>query len=142
MEIIKIQYLNNDVKRLEKIDKGDWIDLYAAEDTLCLAGKVTLVHLGVAMQLPIGYEAHLVPRSSTFKNFGVIQANHQGVIDNSYCGPNDWWYFPAIVLNEDKLIKKGSKICQFRIMKKQPEIQFVEEPLTSENRGGFGSTGK
>ena len=142
METITIQYLNDEVKRLEKIEKGDWIDLYVAKETVCVKGKVTLVHLGCAMKLPEGYEAHLAPRSSTFKNFGVIQANSVGVVDNSYCGPNDWWYFPAIALDEDKVIPKGAKLCQFRIVKKQPELNFVEGTLIGEDRGGFGSTGE
>lgn len=142
IETIKIQYLNDDVKRLEKIEKGDWIDLYAAEDVLCKENALTLIHLGVAMKLPEGYEAHLAPRSSTFKNFGVIQANSVGVVDNSYCGPNDWWRFPAIALRQDRMIRKGDKICQFRIMKKQPTINFEETTLVGEDRGGFGSTGK
>lgn len=142
METIKIQYLNDDVKRLEKIDKGDWIDLYVAQDTIVLENQVTLIPLGVAMKLPEGYEAHLAPRSSTYKNFGIIQANSVGVVDNSYCGPNDWWYFPAISLKGNKLIDKNSKICQFRIVKKQPEIIFEECILTDPDRGGFGSTGK
>lgn len=139
---ILIQYLNDDVKRLARIDKGDWIDLYAAEDAECEPNKVKLINLGVAMQLPEGYEAHIVPRSSTFKNFHVIQANHMGVVDNSYCGPDDWWYFPAIALDQKQIIHKGDKICQFRIMEKQPEINFAEvERLVAPNRGGFGSTG-
>lgn len=142
-ETIKIKYLNDSVKRLSKIDKGDWIDLYAAKDTVCKKDEVTLVHLGVAMQLPEGYEAHIVPRSSTFKNFHVIQSNHMGVVDNSYCGPNDWWFFPAILVGEEtKTIHAGDKICQFRIMKKQPELKFEEvDELTGKDRGGFGSTG-
>ena len=94
------------------------------------------------MKLPDGYEAHLAPRSSTYKNFHIIQANSVGVVDNSYCGPNDWWFFPALALNEDVQIKKGDKICQFRIVKKQPEIEFIETNLVGEDRGGFGSTGR
>lgn len=142
---IKIQYLNDTIPRLEKIEKGDWIDLCAAEDVLVKAGetKPTLIPLGVAMKLPDGYEAHLAPRSSTYKHFGIIQANSVGVVDNSYCGANDWWYFPAIALNADAQIKKGERICQFRIMEIQPQIEFVEvEKLEDKDRGGFGSTGK
>jgi len=142
-ETIKIQYLNDEVKRLSKIEKGDWIDLYTAEDYDLFEGKLQLLHLGVAMKLPEGYEAHIVPRSSTFKNFQIIQSNHQGVVDNSYCGPNDWWYFPAISMKTGQNhIPKGSKICQFRIMKKQPDLVFDEvEKLDGNDRGGFGSTG-
>lgn len=140
---IKIQYLDDTIKRITKIDKGDWIDLCAAENTVCKENELTLIPLGVAMKLPNGYEAHLAPRSSTYKNFKIIQANSVGVVDNSYCGPNDWWYFPAISLSGDRIVKKGDRICQFRIMKKQPEIEFeVVEKLEDKDRGGFGSTGK
>ncbi len=143
MTEIKIQYLNDDIKRLEYIDgKSDWIDLRAAENVTLKAGEFKLIHLGVAMQLPDGYEAHIVPRSSTFKNFGVIQANSMGIVDESYCGPNDWFYFPAIALR-DTDIKINDRICQFRIEKHQPEIVFCEvEQLENEDRGGIGSTGK
>ena len=93
------------------------------------------------MKLPDGYEAHLAPRSSTYSKYGVIQANSVGVVDNSYCGPSDWWYFPAIALEKDVEIKKGDRICQFRIMEKQPGLKFVEGKMTDKDRGGFGSTG-
>lgn len=140
---IKIQYLDDSITRLKKIEKGDWIDLYAAENTVVKENEVTLIPLGIAMKLPDGYEAHLAPRSSTFKNFKIIQANSVGVIDNSYCGPDDWWYFPAISLSGERMIKKNEKICQFRIIEKQPEIVFEEvKNLTDKNRGGFGSTGR
>lgn len=141
MEKIKIQYLEADTPRLEYIDgKSDWIDLRAAEDVELKAGEFRLIHLGVAMQLPKGYEAHIVPRSSTFKNFGVLQANHMGVVDESYCGPGDWWRFPALAMR-DTTIRKNDRICQFRIMKHQPAIVFEEGRLSGEDRGGFGSTG-
>ena len=92
MKNIKIQYLNDDIKRLEYIDgKSDWIDLRAAEDIVLKKDEFRLIPLGVAMQLPEGYEAHIVPRSSTYKNFGIIQTNHMGVVDETYAGPNDWW---------------------------------------------------
>lgn len=145
METITIQYLDKTIPRLEKLEKGDWIDLCAAKDTVvkCDSDKPTLIPLGVAMKLPDGYEAHLAPRSSTYKNFGIIQANSVGVIDNSFCGPNDWWCFPAIALKKDVTIKKGERICQFRIIENQPQIEFVEvEKLKDKDRGGFGSTGK
>lgn len=143
MKKIKIQYLDDTIKRITKIDKGDWIDLCAAENIVCKENEVTLIPLGVAMKLPDGYEAHLAPRSSTYKNFKIIQANSVGVIDNSYCGPDDWWYFPAISLNGERMIKKNERICQFRIIEKQPEIVFEEvKNLTDKNRGGFGSTGR
>ena len=138
---ITVQYLNDSIERLKKIEKGDWIDLRAAYDYTIKKGEFTLIHLGVAMKLPDGYEAHLAPRSSTYSKYGVIQANSVGVVDNSYCGPSDWWYFPAIALEKDVEIKKGDRICQFRIMEKQPDLKFVEGKMVDKDRGGFGSTG-
>src|SRR5574344_358649 len=108
---ITVQYLNDTIEKLQKIDKGDWIDLRAAHDYSIKKGEYKLIHLGVAMKLPDGYEAHLAPRSSTYSKYGVIQANSVGVVDNSYCGPSDWWYFPAIALEKDVEIKKGDRIC-------------------------------
>jgi len=105
------------------------------------AGEFKLIHLGVAMQLPEGYEAHVVPRSSTYKNFGIIQTNHCGIIDGSYCGPDDWWYMPVYALR-DTVIHKNDRICQFRIIENQPKLVFDEvEKLDGNNRGGIGSTG-
>lgn len=142
METIIIKYLNEEIERLRYIDgKSDWIDLRAAEDTELKKGEFKLINLGVAMKLPKGYEAHIVPRSSTYKNFGIIQANHMGIIDESYCGDNDFWRFPAIAMR-DTIIHKNDRICQFRIMKHQPFIEFEEvEILGEKDRGGFGSTG-
>lgn len=142
-ETIKIKYIDKDMPKLEYIDgeKSDWIDLRSAEDVEMEAGEFRIINLGVAMQLPDGYEAHIVPRSSTFKKFGIIQSNHFGCVDNSYCGDEDWWRFPALAMR-DTHIYKGDRICQFRIMKKQPEITFEEvDHLGNKNRGGFGSTG-
>lgn len=140
-EIIKIKYFDNKITKIEKIDKGDWIDLRAAETIELKAGEFKLIKLGVGMILPQGYEAHIVPRSSTFKNFGIIQTNHCGVIDASYCGDNDQWHFPAYALR-DTIIHKNDRICQFRITKKQPTVEFeVVEHLNETDRGGFGSTG-
>lgn len=143
MEKIRIQYLDDTVERLRYIDgKSDWIDLRAAEEVTMAAGEFRLIPLGVAMQLPKGYEAHIVPRSSTYKNFGIIQTNHTGIVDNSYCGPNDWWYMPAYALR-DTVIRKNDRICQFRIVKNQPELDFEEtERLGGHDRGGLGSTGR
>lgn len=142
METIIIKYLNEEIERLRYIDgKSDWIDLRSAEDTELKKGEFKLINLGVAMKLPKGYEAHIVPRSSTYKNFGIIQANHMGIIDESYCGDNDFWRFPAIAMR-DTIIHKNDRICQFRIMKHQPFIEFEEvEILGEKDRGGFGSTG-
>lgn len=142
MDKIKIKYFTKDIVRLEKISKGDWIDLRAAEKIVLNKGEFKLIPLGVAMQLPKGYEAHVVPRSSTYKNFGIIQTNSMGVIDESYCGDNDQWFFPAYALR-DTVINVNDRICQFRIMEHQPELEFeAVEELFNEDRGGHGSTGK
>lgn len=137
---ITVQYLDETVTRLTENEKGDWIDLYAAETVTLQKGEHKLIHLGVAMKLPDGYEAHLVPRSSTYKKWGIIQANHTGIIDNSYSGPNDWWMMSAIAMR-DTVINKGDKICQFRIVERQPPLIFEEGKMEGEDRGGFGSTG-
>ena len=143
MEQIKIKYLTDKIDKLAYIDgKSDWIDLRASEEVTLKQGEFALVPLGVAMELPKGYEAHIVPRSSTYKNFGVIQANHCGVVDGSYCGDNDMWRMPVIAMR-DTQIHVNDRICQFRIMKNQPEILFEEvEHLEGKDRGGFGTTGK
>lgn len=142
METIKIKYFDNEINHIEKIDKGDWIDLRAAEYVEMKKGEYRLIKLGIGMILPKGYEAHVVPRSSTFKNFGIIQTNHCGIIDESYCGDNDQWHFPAYALR-DTIIHKNDRIYQFRIVKKQPTVEFeVVDHLSETNRGGFGSTGK
>lgn len=143
MEKIQIKYLSSQIDKLRCIDgKSDWIDLRAAERVELKAGEFRLIPLGVAMQLPKGYEAHILPRSSTFKNFGVIQTNHMGLIDETYCGNGDQWHFPAYALRDTE-IHINDRICQFRVMKHQPQIEFEEvEQLSGENRGGIGSSGK
>ena len=143
MQTIKIKYFTDEIEKLTYIGgKSDWIDLRAAKKVEMKAGDFCLIPLGVAMELPKGYEAHIVPRSSTFKNFGIIQTNRMGVIDETYCGNNDQWFFPAYALR-DTVIEVNDRICQFRIMKHQPSIYFEEVPeLISEDRGGHGSTGK
>lgn len=142
MEKIVIKYFTDKIEKLRYIDgKSDWVDLRAAEDVTMKKGEFKLISLGVAMQLPKGYEAHVVPRSSTYKNFGIIQANHMGVIDESYCGDNDCWFFPAIAVRDTE-IHVNDRICQFRIMEHQPVIEFEEtDVLTGKDRGGFGSSG-
>lgn len=138
---IKIKYRYPDITHIEKIKIGDWIDLRVAEDTHLKRDEFKLIDLGVAIQLPKGYEAIVVPRSSTFKNFKIIQANSMGVIDNSYCGPEDYWKFPAIALR-DTVLHKNDRICQFRIQKIQPKLEFeTVTDLSNVNRGGIGSTG-
>lgn len=139
---IKIKYFSDDIERLEYIaDKSDMIDLRAAEDVTMKAGEFALIPLGVAMELPNGFEAHIYPRSSTYKNYGLTQANSVGIIDNSYCGDNDQWMYPAIA-SRDVTIHKNDRICQFRIVRNQPEIVLDEvKKLDGKDRNGFGSTG-
>ncbi len=142
MAEIHIKYFSQEIEKLQYIGgKSDWIDLRSAAEIELKAGEFKLIPLGIGMKLPEGYEAHVVPRSSTFKNFGVIQTNSMGVIDETYCGDNDQWFFPAYALR-DTTIHVNDRICQFRIMKHQPEVVFIEEEhLGGNDRGGFGSTG-
>lgn len=141
MEEIKILYHNKNIGHIEEIVGGDWYDLRAAETVEMKAGEFKLISLGVSMKLPEGYEAHIAPRSSTFKKWGLIQVNSIGVVDNSYSGTNDIWRYPALAMR-DTVIYEGDRICQFRITKKQPEIKFIEvDKLDSVDRNGFGSTG-
>lgn len=142
---VKIKYQEGATK-LKTIEKGDWIDLYAAEDVTLKQGESALVSLGFAMEFPEEYEAHLLPRSSTFKKWGIIQTNSMGIIDHTYCGDKDIWKMPVYCLvpkdGEVTHIKKGDKICQFRLMKRMKEVKFNEvDSLNNEDRGGFGSTG-
>lgn len=140
---IKIKYFSEEIDKLTYIDgKSDWIDLRAAKEMELKAGQYAMIPLGVGMKLPEGYEAHIVPRSSTYKNFGLIQTNHMGVVDESYCGDNDQWHMPVYALR-DTVIHVNDRICQFRIMEHQPKIIFEEvTALDAKDRGGFGSTGK
>ena len=141
MHTIQIRYHDADLPRVEKLAQGNWIDLRAAEDVEMKAGEFRNISLGVSMRLPEGYEAHLVPRSSTFKKWGILQVNSMGVIDNSYCGDNDVWGFPALAMR-DTVIHKGDRICQFRLQKVMEPVEFVEAAhLDAPDRGGFGSTG-
>lgn len=142
MEKIKVKYVSDDVLRMEKITKGDWIDLRSSVDLELKAGESAIIPLGVCIQLPSGYEALLAPRSSTFKNYGLIQTNSIGVIDETYCGDGDVWGFP-VYATRDTNIKVNDRICQFRIIEHQPELEIEEvEYLGNEDRNGFGSTGK
>lgn len=138
---IKIKYFTN-IEKIKQIPNGDWVDLRSAIDVTLKKGEFTIIPLGVGMKLPFGYEAHIVPRSSTYKNYGIIQTNHIGVIDNSYSGDNDQWGMPVIAMR-DTTIHKNDRICQFRITQKQPDFEFTEvKCLDTKSRGGFGSTGK
>ena len=140
---IKIKYFTDKIEKLAYIGgKSDWVDLRSAEDVTLKKGELKLIPLGIAMELPKGYEAHVVPRSSTYKNFGVIQTNHMGVIDETYCGDNDQWFMPVLAMRDTR-IHVNDRICQFRIMEHQPELVFEEtEILGHADRGGHGSTGK
>jgi dUTP pyrophosphatase len=143
MQNIKIKYINDKIEKLTYIEnKSDWIDLRAAEEIEMKAGEFKLIPLGIAMELPKGYEAHIVPRSSTFKNYGILQTNSTGIVDESYSGDNDQWFFPALAMR-DTVIHVNDRICQFRIVEHQPQIVFTEvEQLGNSDRGGHGSTGK
>lgn len=139
--VIQIKYLP-DSPRLEKLEVGDWIDLYTYEDVVLFKGDSKIVSLGVCMKLPKGYEAIVAPRSSTFKRWGVIQTNGIGVIDNQFCGDDDIWGMP-LYATRDVTIPKGTRLCQFRIQERQPDILFKEvDFLNDKSRGGFGSTGE
>lgn len=138
---IKAKYFTDKIDHLTKIDGGDWIDLRVAEDVKMEAGEFRLLPLGVAMELPSGYEAVVAPRSSTYKKWGIVLANSLGVIDGAYCGDQDEWRFPAIAL-VDTEIPCNTRICQFRIQKKQPNLNFITvDHLDNPDRGGIGSTG-
>ena len=142
METIKIKYFTDKIDKLCYIaGNSDWIDLRVAEDVVMKKGEFRLIRLGVAMELPQGYEAHVVPRSSTYKNFGLIQTNHMGVIDESDKGDADEWKWPALAMRDTE-VHVGDRLCQFRIMKHQPQINFLEvDSLENEDRGGFGTSG-
>ena len=147
-QIIKIKYFDPDMPRMELNDKGDWIDCRAAKD-YDIYPKMNefsdmspvLIDLGFACKLPKGYEAHLAPRSSSFAKWGFLVVNSVGVIDETYCGEDDHWML-AVYPTRKAHINKYDRVCQFRIMKKQPHIIFNEvESLSKVSRGGFGSTG-
>lgn len=153
---IKVKYLDSRIEELSKIEVGDWIDLRASrvyrngelvdwsieQEVSYIAGDELKVALGVAMEIPKGFEAHVVPRSSTYKNYGVIQTNGVGIIDNSYCGDEDEWFLPLYALRDGE-IHQGDRVCQFRIVESMPQVKITKvESLGNANRGGHGSTGK
>lgn len=140
---IRVRYLVSGLPELARIGgKSDWVDLYAAERVALSAGDFRLIPLGVSIALPEGYEALIAPRSSTFVRYGLLQTNSVGVIDNSYRGDGDQWFFPAYA-TRDTVVEKGERICQFRILRNQPDVVFtVTQRLDSPDRGGFGSTGR
>lgn len=140
---LKIKYLA-DIDSIEQKEGCDWIDLRCAETVNINAGEYAMIRLGVAVKLPKGYEAHVVPRSSTYRRWGVIQTNGVGIIDESYCGDGDEWMMPVYATRNTQ-IKKNERVCQFRITKKMPALDIIsltkDETLGNKNRGGFGSTG-
>ncbi len=141
METIKIKYHDPSLEKLEKIPTGDWIDLRSAVDITIPQGSSAVISLGISLELPPGFEAHLAPRSSTFRNFGLIVTNSFGIIDNSYRGV---WGLPVFALDRDSVVEKNQRICQFRVMAVQPQLNFEEVETLSETlrgSGGFGSTG-
>lgn len=141
MNKVQIKYHDQELMSIKPMTNGDWVDLRSAETVTLKAGEFRIISLGVSMKLPDGYEAHVVPRSSTFKKWGILQTNHMGVIDNSYSGDNDIWCMPVLA-TRDVTINKNDRICQFRIMKRMDELEFEQvEHLDSVDRGGFGSTG-
>lgn len=140
--MIKIKYFDPSLPRIEKFKKGNWIDLRSAVDIELKENQEAIIPLGVAMKLPEGYEAQLLPRSSTYATWGIMQTNSEGVIDNSYCGDGDEWKMPVRAFRNTK-ISKGDRICQFRIQEKMPEVVFIEvDSLGNSDRKGFGSTGQ
>ena len=138
---IKVKYFDKEIEKLQKFNTGDWIDLRAAETVELKQGEYKLIPLGVGIKLPKGYEVNIVPRSSTFKNFGVLQTNSFGVIDNSYSGNSDQYHFPALAMR-DTVINKNDRICQMRVNRIMPDLEVIEvEFLDEVSRGGIGSTG-
>lgn len=141
MNTIKIKYHNPHISKIESIRQGDWLDLRASERVEMKAGEFKIIPLGVSMKLPEGFEAHLAPRSSTFKKWGILMTNSVGVIDNSFSGENDVWGFAALAMR-DTVIEAGDRIAQFRVMRKMEPVEFIEvDHMEDSDRGGFGSTG-
>ena len=140
---MRIKYHSDAIRKLEYIDgKSDWIDLRVAEDVTLRKGEFRLISMGISVEVPKGYEMLLAPRSSTFKNYGLIQTNSLGVIDESYCGDQDIIHMP-VYATRDTEVHVNDRICQFRLLEHQPELEFEEvETLGHPDRGGFGSTGK
>lgn len=141
-ELIEVKYFDKKMIPLKFIeDKSDWIDLRVGETIELKKGEFKLIPLGVAIKLPYGYEAHIAPRGSTFKNFGVIQTNSVGVVDYEYQGNDDQWFMPVYAMR-DTLIEFNDRICQFRIMENMPQVKIeTVNKLKGVNRGGHGSTG-
>lgn len=138
---IKIKYFDDELERIEKVGIGDWIDLRCSKEVTLKKGEQMYIPLGVAMELPNGYEGWLTSRSSMAKKFKIMHSDDLGIIDNSYCGDDDMWHLPVVAL-DDTTIHKNDRICQFRIHEVMPEVKFTEvTTLGNPNRGGLGSSG-
>ena len=142
-EKIKIKYHVEGLEKLRYIDgKSDWIDLRVAENVSMKQGEYRLISMGISVEIPKGYEMLIVPRSSAYKNFGILQTNAMGVVDESFCGDNDIIHMPILAMRDTE-IHINDRIGQFRLMPHQPEVHFIEvDHLDNEDRGGFGTTGK
>lgn len=155
----KIKYFDDLMPRMKHTKIGDWVDVRASsvlKNDKPVKWEIDddgkefvsynffdhlLIKLGFAMQFPSMYEAHVLPRSSLFKNKGLILVNGMGIIDHSYRGDNDQWLFPALAMRPGK-IYKHERIGQFRLIQRMEKLQFLEVNLfNSEDRGGLGSTG-
>ena len=150
---IRIKYFEG-ARKLEQIEKGNWIDVYANEDVFIPLGVAVKIPLGFALELPKGFEGHMLPRSSTYQRWGITSPHGEGIIDDTYIGDNDQWHFfarcdEARCYKDDKWdktkgtwIRKGDKIAQFRIQEAMPKVNFIEvETFGNPDRGGFGTTG-
>ena len=140
---LKIKYHVKEREKLRYIDgKSDWIDLRVAENVSMKQGEYRLISMGISVEIPKGYEMLIVPRSSAYKNFGILQTNAMGVVDESFCGDNDIIHMPILAMRDTE-IHINDRIGQFRLMPHQPEVHFIEvDHLDNEDRGGFGTTGK
>ena len=140
---LKIKYHVKELEKLRYIDgKSDWIDLRVAENVSMKQGEYRLISMGISVEIPKGYEMLIVPRSSAYKNFGILQTNAMGVVDESFCGDNDIIHMPILAMRDTE-IHINDRIGQFRLMPHQPEVHFIEvDHLDNEDRGGFGTTGK
>ena len=140
---LKIKYHVKELEKLRYIDgKSDWIDLRVAENVSMKQGEYRLISMGISVEIPKGYEMLIVPRSSAYKNFGILQTNAMGVVDESFCGDNDIIHMPILAMRDTE-IHINDRIGQFRLMPHQPEVHFIEvDHLDNEDRGGFGTTRK
>ena len=140
---LKIKYHVKELEKLRYIDgKSDWIDLRVAENVSMKQGEYRLISMGISVEIPKGYEMLIVPRSSAYKNFGILQTNAMGVVDESFCGDNDIIHMPILAMRDTE-IHINDRIGQFRLMPHQPEVHFIEvDHLDNEDRGGVGTTGK